>query len=37
MFLDMVILAIPFQLYFQKDLTMKMRMGMLALLLMGCL
>ncbi|KAK9423793.1 hypothetical protein SUNI508_03809 [Seiridium unicorne] len=37
MILDIIILAIPFHLYFKSDMTYKMRMGLLALLLMGAL
>lgn len=37
MILDIIILAIPFHLYFKTDMTFKMRMGLLALLLMGAL
>ncbi|KAH8199254.1 hypothetical protein TruAng_006594 [Truncatella angustata] len=37
MLLDIVILAIPFHLYFKSDMTFKMRMGLLALLLMGAI
>jgi hypothetical protein len=35
--LDLIILAIPFNLYFQVRMTLKMRLGLLALLLMGAL
>lgn len=35
--LDLIILAIPFNLYFQASMTFKMRLGLLALLLMGAL
>lgn len=37
MLLDIIILAIPFHLYFKTNMTFKMRMGLLALLLMGAL
>ncbi|KAH8681765.1 hypothetical protein BX600DRAFT_31080 [Xylariales sp. PMI_506] len=37
MIFDMAILAIPFHLYFRKEMTFKMRMGLLTLLLMGAL
>lgn len=37
MVLDIIILAIPSHLYFKTDMTFKMRMGLLALLLMGAL
>ncbi|KAI0127162.1 hypothetical protein BJ170DRAFT_595043 [Xylariales sp. AK1849] len=37
MILDIIILAIPFHLYFKGNMTFKMRMGLLALLLMGAL
>jgi hypothetical protein len=37
MTLDLIILAVPFHLYFRSDMTFKMRMGLLALLFMGAL